>query len=121
MLEARQALLLARVRMVDVTGMTAREALEIATIGGAKVLGRDDVGHLGKGMAADFIAFDTMPEPFVGGHADPVVALVLCHNDRVDYSYVNGRKRVDQGRLVGVDYRTLADTVRDAAVKLPAS
>ena len=56
--EARTALLLARVGAEDASIMSAREALEIATIGGAKVLGRDDIGSLAAGMSADFIAFD---------------------------------------------------------------
>jgi len=116
--EARQALLLARVREVDVTGMTAREALEIATLGGAAVLGRDDIGHLAKGMSADFIAFDTQRKPHVGAHADPVAALILCQTDAVDYSFVNGRKIVDQGRLTTVDYDELAEETRKAAIKL---
>jgi cytosine/adenosine deaminase-related metal-dependent hydrolase len=116
--EARQALLLARVREMDVQGMTAREALEIATLGGARVLGRDDIGYLGQGMSADFIAFDILRRPFVGAHADPVAALVLCQNDHVDYSFVNGRKLVDQGRLTTVDYMALAENVRQSAIRL---
>jgi len=116
--EARLALLLARVREVDVKGMTAREALEIATLGGAQALSRDDIGQLAKGMSADFIAFDTQRKPFVGTHADPVAALILCQTDYVDYSFVNGRKIVDQGRLTTVDYDVLAEKTRKAAIKL---
>ena len=55
--EVRQALLLQRVGFGP-DAMTAREALEIATLGGAKVLGRDDIGALAPGMAADFVSFD---------------------------------------------------------------
>jgi cytosine/adenosine deaminase-related metal-dependent hydrolase len=119
--EARQALLLARVREVDVTGMTAREALEIATVGGANALSRDDIGYLARGMSADFIAFDTQRRPFVGAHADPVAALILCQTDYVDYSFVNGRKVVDQGRLTTVDYGDLAERTREAAIRLSRS
>ena len=116
--EARQALLLARVREVDVAGMTAREALEIATLGGAKVLGRDDIGHLAPGMSADFIAVDTERKAFVGAHADPVAALVICQTDYVDFSFINGRKVVDNGQLVTVDYPVLAEETRQAAIAL---
>ena len=116
--EARQALLLARVREVDVSGMTAREALEIATLGGARVLGRDDVGQLAPGMSADFIAIDTQRKPWIGAHADPVAAIVLCQTDAVDYSFVNGRKVVDEGRLATVDYEALAEKTRKAAMRL---
>ncbi len=119
--EARLALLLARAREEDVTGMSAREALEIATLGGAKALSRDDIGHLAKGMCADFIAFDTERRPFVGAHADPVAALVLCQTDYVDYSYVNGKKVVDQGQLTSIDYPALAEKTRKAAIKLSSS
>ena len=55
--EARQALLLARLAG-DPGALSARDALEMATRGGAQVLGRDDIGHLAPGMAADFVAFD---------------------------------------------------------------
>ena len=116
--EARQALLLARVRETDVAGMSAREALELATLGGARVLGRDDIGHLAPGMSADFIVVDTQRHAFVGAHADPVAALLLCQNDHVDYSFVNGRKVVDQGRLITLDYPVLAEQTRRAAMAL---
>lgn len=116
--EARQALLLARVREIDVAGMTAREALEMATVGGAKLLGRDDIGHLAPGMSADFIAVDTWRKPHVGAHADPVAALILCQTDTVDYSFIDGRKIVDRGRLASVDYDALAEGARRAALEL---
>ena len=58
--------------------MTAREALEIATLGGAKVLGRDDIGALAPGMAADFVAFDLRGVGHAGALHDPVAALVFC-------------------------------------------
>ncbi len=116
--EARQALLLARVREVDATALSAREALEIATLGGARALGRDDIGHLAKGMSADFIAFDTERPPFAGAHADPVAALLLCHNDHVDHAFVNGRHIVDQGRITSVDYPVLVEQTRKAAIRL---
>ena len=115
------ALLLARVREVNARGMSAREALEIATRGGAKALGRNDIGHLAPGMSADFIAIDTQRAEFVGATADPVAALLLCHNDRVDYSFVNGRKVVDEGNLVSIDYAVLQENTRRAAERLADS
>ncbi len=116
--EARQAMLLARVREIDVSGMTAREALEIATLGGAQVLGRDDIGHLAPGMSADFVAYDTLANDWVGAHADPVAAVILCHTDSVSFSFINGRKVVDEGRITTVDYDVLAKQTRDAAIRL---
>ncbi len=93
--EARQAFLLARVGSESAGVMNARNALEIATRGGAKVLGRDDIGYLATGMAADFIAIDIDKPSFVGTHADLVSALIYCQNDRVNYSFVNGKKIVE--------------------------
>lgn len=69
-------------------------------------------------MSADFIGFDTERRPFVGAHADPVAALLLCQNDYVDFSYVNGRKVVDGRRLTTIDYEVLAETARKAAIAL---
>ena len=97
---------------------TDRSDGPLATIGGAKVLGRNDIGHLARGMSADFIAFNIERKPFVGAHADPVAALILCQNHYVDYSYVNGRMVVDEGRLVSVDYDALAEKTRKAALML---
>ena len=75
--EARQALLLQRVGFGP-AALSARDALEMATLGGAKVLGRDDIGALAPGMAADLVAFDLRGIGFAGGLHDPVAALVFC-------------------------------------------
>ena len=100
--EARQAMLLARVGFGP-DAMTAREALEIATLGGAKVLNRDDIGALAPDMAADFVAFDLRTIGFAGGLHDPVAALVFCAPASVALSVINGRDRgegrpADDGR-----------------------
>ena len=116
--EARQAFLLARVRDEDAAVMTARDALAIATRGGAKVLGRDDVGYLAPGMAADFIAVNLDRPGFVGTQQDPVAALIYCQSDRVDYSFINGRKVVARGRLVTVDLPTLQEKANAVAIEL---
>ncbi|SDW18913.1 Cytosine/adenosine deaminase [Albimonas donghaensis] len=95
--EARQAMLLQRVaRGAD--AMSAREALEIATRGGAAVLGRDDLGSLEPGKRADFAVFD------VGGIAqagswDLVAGLVLCAPARAREVRVEGRAVVREGRI----------------------
>ena len=104
--EARQALLLQRVGFGP-SAMTAREALEIATVGGARVLGRDDIGVLAAGMAADFVAFDTRGIGMAGGLHDPVAALVFCNPGQVAYSVVNGRVVVREGRLSTLDLPSL--------------
>ena len=111
--EARQALLLARVgRAVSEPfgcdagprEMSARDVLRIATRGGAKVLGRDDIGCLAPGMAADVAMFDVRGLGFAGGAVhDPVGALLLCASVNAAVTIVNGRVVVREGQLVTVD------------------
>ena len=107
--EARQACLIARVLDHDASAMTAREALEIATLGGARVLGRDDIGAIVPGASADFIAIDLDRPSFAGAQHDPIAALVLCQVDRVDYSFIDGRKVVDQGALTTAELPLLVE------------
>lgn len=116
--EARQAFLLARVKDEDASVMTARKALEIATRGGAKVLGRDDIGYLAPNMAADFIAINLDKPSFVGTQSDPVAALIYCQTDYVDYSFINGKKVVDQGNLTTVELNNLIKKSNQIAVQL---
>jgi 8-oxoguanine deaminase len=116
--EARQAFLSARVRDLDAAAMTAREALEIATLGGARVLGRDDIGCLAPGMAADFICVDLDRPELAGAHHDPVAALVLCDVGSVDYSFINGRRVVDEGRLTTAEVPRLVETVNRLAAAM---
>jgi 8-oxoguanine deaminase len=100
--EARQAMLLQRVASGP-GAMTARAALELATRGGAEVLGRDDIGVLAPGKAADFVAFDLRGVGFAGAFHDPVAALVLCASAGVALGVVNGRVVVEDGRLTTID------------------
>ncbi|UQB80053.1 8-oxoguanine deaminase [Pseudomonas shirazica] len=100
--EVRQALLLQRVGFGP-DAMTAREALEIATLGGAKVLNRNDIGALAPGMVADFVAFDLSHVAYAGGHHDPLAALVFCTPTQVHTSVINGRVVVKDGQLATVD------------------
>lgn len=105
--EARQALLLARVGYGP-SAMSAREALEIATVGGAKVLNRDDIGSLKPGMAADIVAFDMGGLAQAGALHDPVAALVFTAHARAAFSMINGRVVVQDGYLLTTDERKLA-------------
>jgi len=116
--EARIAMLAARVRDEDPGALTAREALAIATRGGAKVLGRDDVGMLAPGMAADFIAVNLDRAAFAGALYDPVAALMFCHVDRVDYSFINGQRVVDDGMLTTLDLSQLVTTHNRVVMEL---
>jgi cytosine/adenosine deaminase-related metal-dependent hydrolase len=97
--EARLAMLLQRVQG-DPDGMTAEEALWIATRGGAEVLGRDDVGQLAPGKAADFIGLRLDTLSYAGGAVhDPMAATVFCRPQNVDLSVVNGRVVVEGSEL----------------------
>ncbi len=100
--EARQAMLLQRVGFGP-AAMSARDALELATRGGARVLGRDDIGVLAPGMAADLVAFDVTGLDFAGAQADPVAALVFCTPTKVAYSMINGRLIVRKGEMQTID------------------
>jgi 8-oxoguanine deaminase len=106
--EARQAMLVARVGG-DPGAMSAREALEIGTIGGARVLKRDDIGQIRPGFAADMVAFDMQSLDFAGGLHDPVAALVFCTPAKVNWSIINGRIIVREGRLQSLDVRAHAE------------
>jgi cytosine/adenosine deaminase-related metal-dependent hydrolase len=83
--------------------LSAREALEMATRGGAALLGRDDVGHLAPGMSADFIAVKRDQLGLAGTQRDPLAALVLCGPFKVDYSYINGREIIGKGEFRAFD------------------
>jgi 8-oxoguanine deaminase len=87
----------------DGTSMSARQALELATLGSASVLGREDVGLLAAGKSADFIAFNLNQIAYTGALHDPVAALVFCRPQNVDWSVINGRVIVENGRLTTLD------------------
>lgn len=123
--EARQALLLSRVGtaaapQIDGPGelLTARRALELATLGGARVLGREDIGSLEPGKCADFIAIDLNRVEYAGALHDPVAAILLCAAVPVDYSYVHGKPIVRAGRLETLELEALIETHNRAARRL---
>jgi 8-oxoguanine deaminase len=113
--EVRQCLLLQRV-LGNPRAMTAREALEIATLGGAAVLGRDDIGALAPGMAADVVGFavDTLWHAGGADH-DPLAALVFCQPQPVDWVIVNGRQLVLAGAPLHLDAPRLVQQHNRAA------
>lgn len=99
--EARMALLLQRVKHGP-TALSARQVLEMATLGGAAVLGRDDIGTVATGKAADLIAIDLNRIEYSGA-GDIVAAPVFCGPVSVELSIIDGRVLVEGGRLVGLD------------------
>lgn len=100
--EARQAMLLARVGFGP-QAMSARQALELATRGGAAVLNRNDIGQIAPGFAADIVAFDMRGLDFAGAMADPVAALVFCTPPKASLSVINGRVIVRDGQMATID------------------
>jgi cytosine/adenosine deaminase-related metal-dependent hydrolase len=105
--EARHAMLLQRIGG-GAGALSAREALRLATRGGAEVLGRDDIGMLAPGMAADITGFRVDGLATAGGSVhDPLASLVFCRIPNADLTIVNGTVRVRDGRLVDVDVPAL--------------
>ena len=110
MLRELQSAMLVHRNDTGVDAMPARLALRLATRGGAQVLGRDDVGQLSPGKAADIALFDMTELGYAGGMHDPIAALLFCGtSSRVHTSLVNGRVVVRDGRLVDCDERALYD------------
>jgi len=126
--EARQAMLVARVRAglegASLSGedapplMTARQALEIATRGSASVLGRDDLGSLEAGKCADFFAIKLDRLNYAGALHDPVAALLFCAPTHADYTVVGGKYVVKQGQLTNLDLPLLVERHNKASARL---
>ena len=109
LLETRLAMLLQRVAQ-GASAFTVLEALELATLGSAAVIGRDDLGQLAPGKAADFIGVRLDRLELAGGAVhDPVAALLLCTPRGVDLSVINGRVVVRNGRLEGIELEPLIE------------
>jgi 8-oxoguanine deaminase len=126
--EVRQAMLVSRVQ-AGLTGaslsnstslplMTARQALRIATRGGASVLRRSDLGSLEPGKCADFFAVNLNRLEYAGALHDPVAAVVFCSQLRVDYTVVGGRFIVRQGHLETLDLPHLVEAHNRASRRL---
>ena len=127
--EVRQTMLLARLR-AGLLGasrsaedapplMTARQALELGTLGGASVLGRSgDIGSLEMGKCADFISFDMNKLEYAGAGHDPLAALVFCAPRNVDTSFVHGKMVVKNGQLLTVNQEELIKKHNRASKRL---
>ncbi|MBV9190118.1 MAG: 8-oxoguanine deaminase [Betaproteobacteria bacterium] len=111
--EARQAMLLQRVGWPGFEShadrMPAREALELATVGGASMLGRNDIGSLEEGKAADLVAFRVDGLQHAGAQGDIVAGLLTCAPASAWLSIINGRVVVESGAIVGLDTGALAE------------
>ncbi len=126
--EARQAMLLARLRAglmgasLSTDGapslMTARQVLELATRGGAAVLGRTDIGSLEVGKCADFTAIRLDKLAYAGALHDPVAAVLLCAPQSVDWSVIGGKVIVEDGQLLTIDLPHLVERHNRSASRL---
>jgi 8-oxoguanine deaminase len=109
--EARQTMLLQRVGWPGFESsagrFSAREALEVATLGGAAVLNRNDIGSLQVGKAADLVAFRIDDLHHAGGQSDPVASLLTCQPGTVWYSMINGQSVVQEGEIPNLDQESL--------------
>ena len=124
--EVRTAMLLQRVAhatsAAGPAAMSARAALEMATLGGARVLNRDDIGALAPGMSADIVCMPLDEIGMAGAQHDPLGALLFCAAPRVRHSIVGGRVLVRDGELTTVElpalvreHNRLARELREAA------
>jgi cytosine/adenosine deaminase-related metal-dependent hydrolase len=136
LVEVREAMLLARLKMgllppegpqtVLSTSdplragewMTARQALEMATLGGAAVLGRLDIGSLEPGKCADFFTLDLNFVGYAGGLADPVAAVVFGAPQTPRYTVVGGRCIVEDGRIATIEMEPIIEEHNRHAMKL---
>jgi cytosine/adenosine deaminase-related metal-dependent hydrolase len=126
--EARQAMLLSRVG-AGIEGasrsdedappiMSARHALELATRGGAAVLGRDDIGSLAVGKCADLVAINLNKLGYAGALHDPVAATLFCAPQNVDVNIVGGKIVVKDGHLTRLDTPALVQEHNQAVKRL---
>jgi cytosine/adenosine deaminase-related metal-dependent hydrolase len=129
--EVRQAMLLSRLdaglRGASLSTdeppelMSARHALELATRGGAAVLGRSDIGSLEVGKCADFFAVDLNQLNYAGGLRDPLAAVVFCAPTEADYTVVGGKFVVKEGQMQTVELPRLIERHNRAAKRLLAN
>jgi len=117
--EARQALLLQRVSG-NTAALSAEDALGMLTRGGAAVLGRDDIGTLDVGKAADFIGLRLDRLAYAGALGDPLGAIVFCAPQTVDVSVINGRVVIDNGKLLTIGLESVIERHNTIARELVA-
>ncbi len=96
--------------------LSSKEMLRVATRGGAEILGRDDIGYLAKGMAADMFMIDTERVQYIGALHDPEGLLTTVGvNHPVDYTIINGRVVVEDGKLLTIDENELIRIANEAS------
>lgn len=116
--ELRQAMLIHRIKS-GAGSMPARDVFYMATRGGAEILGRNDIGLLEEGKAADIAIFDLSGIEFAGSASDPLASLLFCGmSHKTKYTIVNGKIVVKDGKLVNIDEKKLAEKANKISEKL---
>ena len=118
--ELRLAAYLARTQATDPRTVTTAELFDCATIGGAKALGRDDIGRLAPGCRADIVMVD-VTHPRMRPARDPLRSLIYAAGDRAVHSvFVDGQLVVEAGRLLTMDYEQAAEHLHEAQKRVMA-
>ena len=116
--EMQLALLVHRVG-TGVDAMPPQKVLQLATVGGASILGQPEIGQLKVGSAADLAMFRLDRIDFAGAMADPASAPLFCGAaPRAEYTVVAGRVLVEKGQLVGVDEEALFERANRVAERM---
>lgn len=114
--EVRQSLLLTRLAH-GARAMKTREAFALATTGSAACLGRDDIGQIAPGKAAD-VALFSLEDLGYSGAGDPLAALLLCQPTRVHTLLIHGRRVVEQGRLLTIELDPIIEAHRKRSAEM---
>ena len=115
--EARQTLLLQRLKF-GADKFNGREALKLATKGGARVLNRNDIGEISVGKAADFAIYDLKQIDFSGTSSDPIAALVFCGPVKTKFTICNGNIISENGHMKNFDINMSLEKHALASIRL---
>ncbi|HWL83717.1 MAG TPA: amidohydrolase family protein [Roseomonas sp.] len=116
--ELRLVSYLARTQSEDPRSLTSTDLFDAATIGGAKALGRDDIGRLAPGCRADFVMVD-VTHPMMRPARDPMRSLIYAAGDRAIRSvHVDGQAVVKDGKLLTMDYEGAAAALDEAQKRI---
>src|ERR1700691_3417258 len=119
--EMRLVSYLARTQATNPRTMKSTDLFEAATVGGARALGRDDIGRLAVGCRADLVLVD-VTHPMMRPSHDPGRSLIYAAGDRVGRAvYVDGLKVVENGRVLTIDYPAAAAALHEAQARVKAN
>ena len=115
--EARQTMLLQRVKY-GAEKFSAREALKIATKGGAETLNRNDIGEISIGKAADFAIYDLNQIDMSGTFSDPIAGLIFCGPIKTKFTICNGNIIAENGHMKNFDLNISLENHKTASKRL---